>query len=51
MTSTSEKNFFATNLLQLQNFIKRDPTSYKDEVCLIKLIKYFNSEKLFYRIF
>jgi hypothetical protein len=26
------KNFFASNLLQLQNQIKRDPTSYKDEV-------------------
>ncbi|RNA45061.1 SDA1 -like protein [Brachionus plicatilis] len=28
---TSTKNHFATNLLQLQNRIKRDPTSYKDE--------------------
>ena len=32
--SSGPKNFFATNLLQLQNHIKRDPTSYKDEVCL-----------------
>lgn len=31
MTSNG-KNFFASNLLQLQNHIKRDPASYKDEV-------------------
>lgn len=29
--SNGAKNFFATSLLQLQNHIKRDPTSYKDE--------------------
>jgi len=34
MTSSNTKNFFATNLSQLQNFIKRDSTSYKDEVYL-----------------
>jgi protein SDA1 len=27
----STKNHFATNLLQLQNFIKRDASSYRDE--------------------
>lgn len=30
--ASSNKNFFASNILQLQNHIKRDPTSYKDEV-------------------
>lgn len=30
--SSGPKNFFATSLLQLQNQIKRDPSSYKDEV-------------------
>jgi hypothetical protein len=30
--SSKEKNLFAANLLQLQNKIKRDPSSYKDEV-------------------
>jgi protein SDA1 len=29
--SGTTKNFFATNLLQLQNFIKRDASSYRDE--------------------
>ena len=31
-SNSTAKNFFASNLLQLQNKIKRDPTSYKDEV-------------------
>lgn len=31
-TKSSTKNLFASNLLTLQNKIKRDPTSYKDEV-------------------
>jgi hypothetical protein len=42
--SSNEKNFFANNLLQLQNHIKRDPTSYKDEV-------YNNFVKLFLKFF
>ena len=29
---SNTKNAFATDLLQLQNLIKRDPTSYRDEV-------------------
>ena len=36
--SSNEKNFFANNLLQLQNHIKRDPTSYKDEVGFFYII-------------
>ncbi len=32
---SAKKNFFATHLLQLQNFIKRDATSYKDEVSFL----------------
>ncbi len=31
MTTKQGKNPYATNLLKLQNHIKRDPTSYKDE--------------------
>jgi hypothetical protein len=31
-TKSSAKNVFASDLLTLQNKIKRDPTSYKDEV-------------------
>ena len=38
MSTGQSKNFFATSLLQLQNFIKRDPTSYKDEVCIFMCI-------------
>ena len=29
---STTKNVFATDLLQLQNLIKRDPSSYRDEV-------------------
>ena len=29
---SNTKNAFDTDLLQLQNLIKRDPTSYRDEV-------------------
>jgi len=32
MTTKQGKNPYATNLLKLQNHIKRDPTSYRDEV-------------------
>ena len=32
---SNTKNTFATNLLQLQNLIKRDPTSYRDEVIFL----------------
>lgn len=35
MTTKQGKNPYATNLLKLQNHIKRDPTSYKDEVIKI----------------
>lgn len=35
-----KKNHFGTNLLQLQNQIKRDPSSYKDEF----LVTYHNYE-------
>ncbi len=35
MSKTTEKNHFVNKLLQLQNLIKRDPTSYKDEVYII----------------
>ena len=37
MSKTAEKNHFVNKLLQLQNLIKRDPTSYKDEVNLRKI--------------
>lgn len=46
--AANSKNFFASNLLQLQNKIKRDPTSYKDEVHLsLKLFFIQNSKRNF----
>ncbi len=39
-SASNTKNVFVSNLLQLQNFIKRDPTSYKDEVKLKLFFKH-----------
>ena len=44
-SSSNTKNFFATSLSQLQNFIKRDATSYKDEV------HSFSSQTIQYTLF
>ena len=48
-SASNTKNFFANNLLQLQNFIKRDASSYKDEVKKVNLLcfqLYFSFDSL-----